>query len=129
MICKNCGEPVVVLDAHAAFEPPHYMRYFCSPKADRSEALPGCPPSATGSAGARASDEAGADSSGRSADAAVRRDLSPSEAEIASKLNDVLDQLRWFYDRGIKLEISPAETGWSLKLTMADTSADAHSGA
>lgn len=57
------------------------------------------------------------------------RDLSPTEAEIALKLNEVLDQLRWFYDRGIKLEISPAEQGWSLKLTMIDTSADAHSAA
>lgn len=41
-------------------------------ESERSEAVPRCPPSATGSAGARASDEAGADSSGRSADGAVR---------------------------------------------------------
>lgn len=55
----------------------------CPPKAERSEALPGCPPSATGSAGARASDESGADSSGRSADKAVRAFIKESEGEIA----------------------------------------------
>src|SRR5689334_11282248 len=38
-------------------------------KAERSEVLQGCPPSATGSADARAAAEAGADSSGRSAEA------------------------------------------------------------
>jgi hypothetical protein len=43
------------------------------PPAKRSGALQGCVPSATGSADARASDEAGADSLARSADSAVRR--------------------------------------------------------
>lgn len=41
-------------------------------EAKRSGVPQGCLPSATGSAGARASDEAGADSSGRSAGKAVR---------------------------------------------------------
>lgn len=129
MICPNCHKKIRPREFHIRSVDGGFV-YSCSPKAERSEVLQGCPPSATGSADARASDEAGADSSGRSADGkAVRRDLSPTEAEIALKLNEVLDQLRWFYDRGIKLEISPAEQGWSLKLTMIDTSADAHSGA
>lgn len=69
--CKqeiSAGQSMVILGVH-------YHRGPCPPKAERSEALPGCPPSATGSADARASDESGADSSGRSADKAVLAEL------------------------------------------------------
>ena len=41
----------------------------------------------------------------------------------------MMDELRWFYDHEITLQISPTDKGWSIKFKMADTSADAHSAA
>ena len=69
MICPSCKEETKTIELHMEFSPVHGgFVFICPPKAERSEVLQGCPPSATGSADARASDEAGADSAGRSAD-------------------------------------------------------------
>src|SRR5689334_20413215 len=107
MICKNCGKEVQHPRSHMDDDGDGHSVYFCSPKAERSEAAPRCPNSATGSADARASDEADADSLGRSADKAVRRDGQPSSAEIAHHINAMMDELKWFYEHEIKLHLSP----------------------
>lgn len=128
MFCKTCNQEIKHgqnFYKHPKGGVSHCIP--CPPKAERSEALQGCPPSATGSADARAADEAGADSSGRSADKAVRRDQITPDAEIATHVNAMMDELKWFYEHEITLEISPTERGWSIKFKMADPSADAHS--
>lgn len=96
MICSHCkeeispGEKMITLYDGTAFH-----RVPCSPKAERSEVLQGCPPSATGSADARASDESGADSSGRSAD--PRSDAFLDDLESAYR---ILDEAVGYFIRG-----------------------------
>lgn len=68
MICRYCKREIGEREPHKRLNDKFGFHFSCPPEAERSEVLQGCPPSATGSADARASDEAGADSSGRSAD-------------------------------------------------------------
>ena len=44
------------------------------------------------------------------------------EAELALKLNQQMDLLRWFYDHGINVHISPHETepGWNVKVQVRE---------
>lgn len=37
-----------------------------------------------------------------------------SSDEIAEHLKAMLDQLRWFYERGMKVTVAPAASGWTL---------------
>lgn len=68
MICENCEREVRTAMSHVIHDGPMGLVFSCcSPDAEQSGAAQPCPPSATGSAGARAADETGADSSGRSA--------------------------------------------------------------
>lgn len=65
MICPNCSEEINDIRDHGQLEGRCSFQFFCSPKAERSEVLQGCPPSATGCPDARAVGQAGAVSSGR----------------------------------------------------------------
>lgn len=49
MICKNCGEKLEPNEMHTRPGPFVNQDFICSPKAERSGVLQGCPPSATGS--------------------------------------------------------------------------------
>lgn len=89
MICPNCQKKIGPREFHIRVVDSGFV-YSCSPKAERSEVLQGCPPSATGSADARAADEAAADSSGRSADAAVQPWQLMSAARALCKKMDMI---------------------------------------
>lgn len=67
MFCWICGKTVEAGNK-VELADGSFTHRVCPSGAERSEVLQGCVPSATGSADARAADEAGADSSGRSAD-------------------------------------------------------------
>lgn len=47
-------------------------------------------------------------------------DLAPHipAGEIATRLNALLDELRWFYDEGISIQLEPTPNGWKLKLNL-----------
>lgn len=64
--CSKCGRAFITT---TSLQDSDRLCLDCFMDAKRSGVPQGCPPSATGSADARASDEAGADSSGRSAEA------------------------------------------------------------
>jgi hypothetical protein len=68
MKCAKCGRPIEDSENWNALNA-EIQHNVCPSEAERSGVLQGCLPSATGSADARAADETGADSSGRSADA------------------------------------------------------------
>lgn len=65
MICEICNEKIRSEDYIYSFERGMARHYACPRKAEHREALPGCPPSATGCPDARAVGQVGADSSGR----------------------------------------------------------------
>lgn len=54
MYCPNCGEKIADNETHYRYPTAKIRAYSCSPKAERSEVLQGCPPSANCSAGAGA---------------------------------------------------------------------------
>jgi hypothetical protein len=42
-------------------------------------------------------------------------------AEIAEKINAFMDLLRWFFGRGIKINLSPKVDGWNMKITAPES--------
>lgn len=50
--------------------------------------------------------------------------MKATDAEIALKINALMDLLKWFREHTVKIHISPSESGWNLKFTVPETPFD-----
>ena len=43
-----------------------------------------------------------------------------TDTELASHMNALMDELKWFYSHRVIIHLSPNPTGWNLKFTVPD---------
>lgn len=46
--------------------------------------------------------------------------MKATDAEIAVKINALLDLLKWFREHRVKIHLSPTADGWNLKFTVPE---------